>query len=267
MRYKHKKYVSIGKISMQNTVAYRFNYFISLTASFIFILSMFYLWKAIYAGREELAGFTWEEMKTYLFITFLSNAMLSWYSETRISGKILNGSVAMDLLKPLDFQKARLSETLGSSVIEGWVSAAMISIFIVLYAGVLLPANLGIGVLFIISLVASLLIKFGIVYLSGLLCFWTTSSMGVAWGRAAITNLLSGALIPLTFFPDWLKSVAFLLPFQGIVYIPASIYLGHAQGSEALSLLGLQIFWIVVLWTLGKMMWNWAVRQVTIHGG
>lgn len=262
-----KKYVSMAKVSMQNTLAYRFNYFISLTASFIFILSMFYLWKAIYAGRTELAGYSWEEMKTYLFITFLSTAMLSWYSETRISGKILDGSVAMDLLKPLDFQKARMAETIGTSIIEGWVAAAMITVFIVLYAGILLPEHLLNGILFVISLFISLFIKFGIVYISSLLCFWTTSSIGIAWGRAAITNLLSGALIPLTFFPGWLEATAQLLPFQGIVYIPTSIYLGRSEGAEALQLIGLQLFWVIVLWATGKLMWNWAVRQVTIHGG
>jgi ABC-2 type transport system permease protein len=262
-----KKYRSIAKITMQNTMAYRFNYVISLIASFIFILSMFYLWKSIYAGRTELASFTWGEMKTYLFITFLSNTLISWYSETRISRKILDGSVAMDLLKPIDFQKARLAETFGSSLVEGWIGALMVTIFIVLYAGILIPENVLTGILFVISLIVSLAIKFGVVYIFSLLCFWTTSAVGIAWSRAAITNLLSGALVPLTFFPAWLESIAYALPFQGIVYVPASIYLGKVQGAEAIQMLSLQLFWVVVLWMIGKLMWNWAVRQVTIHGG
>ncbi|MGQ4668691.1 ABC transporter permease [Metabacillus halosaccharovorans] len=262
-----KKYLSIAKVTMQNTMAYRFNYIISLLSSFIFILSMFYLWKSIYADKTELAGFTWEQMKTYLFITFLSNTLVSWYSETRISRKILDGSVAMDLLKPIDFQKARLSETIGSSLVEGFIAAIMISIFVVLFAGIILPKDLWTALLFIFSLVISLGIKFGIVYLFSLLCFWTTSSIGIAWSRAAITNLFSGALIPLTFFPEWLKSIAYALPFQGIVSIPASIYLGKLEFINAFQLIGLQVFWMIGLWLLGKLMWNFAVRQITIHGG
>lgn len=262
-----RKYMSLASISMQNVIAYRFNYVISLTASFVFILALFYLWRSVYMGQAELAGYSWNEMKMYLFITFLTNSLLSWYSETKISAKIIDGSVAVDLTKPLDFQKARLAETLGTSLFEGCVGAAIISVFILLFAGGMLPEDVAAGGLFAISLVLSLLIKFGIVYIAGLLCFWTSSGMGIAWGRAAVTNLLSGALIPLTFFPDWLKSLASFLPFQGIVFIPASIYLSHMEGIEAVKMVVLQLFWVIVLWVVGKLMWNWAVRSITIHGG
>jgi len=85
--------------------------------------------------------------------------------------------------------------------------------------------------------------------------------------RAAVTNLFSGALVPLSFFPGWLKSVALLLPFQGIVHTPASIYLGRIGGMELVHYLGVQLFWVAVLWFVGKRMWHRAVRQVTIHGG
>lgn len=262
-----KKYVSIANRSLQNTIAYRTSYVITLASNFIYIVSIFYLWKAIYSGREQLAGFTWEQMKAYLVITFLANSLLSWYSETRIAGKILDGSVAMDLLKPLDFQKARLAETLGSCILEGLVGSILISAILVLSVGVMLPAEALTWLLFIISLAASVFVKFGIVYLAGLLCFWTTSALGIIWARIALTNLLSGALVPLVFFPKWLESLSMVLPFQSIIHTPTSIYLGHVTTAEAVEMVGIQLFWIVVLWVAGKLMWSWAVRQVTIHGG
>lgn len=262
-----KKYLSLGKISMQNAIAHRSAFIINMTASLIFAAAMFYLWRAIYAGRSNVAGYSWDELKAYLLIAFISNTLLSWYSETRIAGMILDGSVAMDLLKPLDFQKARLAETLGTSIFEGGVSVVMMSIVLVLFAGIRLPASAGASALFVVSMVASLVIKFSVVYLAGLVCFWTSNSLGIVWARAALTSLFSGALVPLPFFPSWLEAIALALPFQGIVHTPASIYLGRATGTDALSLLALQLFWCVALWFAGKGMWRWAVRQVTIHGG
>jgi len=262
-----RKYAALAKITMQNTLAYRSTYFISLLGSLIFVLSMLYLWNAIYDGREELSGYTWEQMKAYLFITFLTNSLISWYSETKISKRIISGEVAMDLLKPLDFQKARAAETLGSSLTEGCMSAILIGAVLLCTQGIVIPATFYSGLLFVLSLFASLLIKFGVVYLSSLVCFWSSNGMGIAWMRAAVTNFFSGALVPLAFFPDWLEGIAHLLPFQGIVYIPASIYLGKTAGVEALQHVGLQWIWVLVLWGLGKLIWNWSVRQVTIHGG
>ncbi|WP_010268446.1 ABC transporter permease [Paenibacillus senegalensis] len=263
----HRKYISLAKITMQHAIAYRFTYFISLIGNLIFILTMFFLWRAIFDGREELSGFTWEQMKAYIFITFLSNSLISWYSETRIAKKIISGEVAMDLLKPISFQKARAAETIGSSIMEGCISAVMIFIILLLTSGIILPGSWMSAAMFIISLLASLLIKFCIVYISSLICFWSTNGIGIAWMRAAITNFFSGALVPLAFFPGWLEKLSLLLPFQGIVYIPASIYLGRLEGMQALQNVGLQLLWVVVLWLAAKLMWNWAVRQVTINGG
>jgi ABC-2 type transport system permease protein len=180
---------------------------------------------------------------------------------------VLDGSIAMELLKPLDFQSARLAETLGSAVFESAVAALIIICFGLVYGGVALPTAPLVWPLALASLLLALLVKFGVIYLSGLLCFWTSSALGMTWLRIAIMNLLSGALIPLTFFPAWLRTAALALPFQGIVYIPATIFLERSTGVDALALLGLQAIWVVLLWAGGRALWTRAVRQVTIHGG
>ncbi|MDQ0192122.1 ABC transporter permease [Paenibacillus wynnii] len=262
-----KKYSSIANRSLQNILAYRISYVIGFLANFLNLLAIYFLWHGIYSGRESLGGYTWDQMKTYLLVTFLANAVLSWYSETSISGKILDGSVAADLLKPIDFQTARFAETLGSSLLEGTLSAVLIGVFLLFTSGVSVPHSPLVYGLFAVSLLAAMLVKFGVVYLAALLCFWSTGSLGIVWTRIALTNLLSGALVPLAFFPGWLEKLALWLPFQSIIHTPTMIFLQQAESWEALKLIGIQCFWGVALWIAGKFMWNWAVRQVTIHGG
>ncbi|MBO9597963.1 MAG: ABC-2 family transporter protein [Cohnella sp.] len=262
-----KAFVSLMNRAMQNTFAYRTSYIITLLTYFISILSLYALWTAIFDGQDELAGMTWDQMKAYLMITFITNSLLSWYSETRISGKILDGSVSVDLLKPLDFQKARLAETLGASAVEGGLGLLFIAIISAFVSDVVTPQTLLSWLLFVLGLAGSLAVKFGIVYLAGLLCFWSTGSLGIVWARIAITNLLSGALIPLAFFPEWLKQITLVLPFQGIVHTPATLFLDQAGTSEAIQLIAVQWGWAVALWWAGKGLWHWAVRKITIHGG
>lgn len=262
-----KKYRSIMNRSLQNVLAYRTSYIITFLANTINLLAIYFLWQGIFSGREVVGGYTWDQMKTYLLVTFLANSVLSWYSETAISGKILDGSVAVDLLKPIDFQSARFSETLGSSLMEGTMSVILLALFSLFLSGITLPHSMLVYLLFVFSLLGAILVKFGVVYLAALLCFWSTGSMGIVWTRIALTNLLSGALVPLAFFPDWLERLALLLPFQSIIHTPTMIFLEQADTLESLKLIGLQWFWGVTLWIAGKAMWNWAVRQVTIHGG
>jgi len=262
-----KKYVSLAVCSMQNTLSYRLTFVLNFVSNFIALVGMYSLWRAVFAGQSEVSGFTWSQMEAYLIVTFFVNSMLSYYSESSITGKVLDGSVMMDMLKPLDFQKARLAETLGSCVLEGLLSALLICGFAVVTFGIPLPDNGYTALLFAVSMASSILVKFGIVYCSSLLCFWTTSGLGIIWARMAVTNLLSGALVPLVFFPGWLEKVAMALPFQGIVNAPTMIFLNKAAPQEALQLIALQWGWIIALWLLGRWMWTYAVRQITIHGG
>ncbi|GAA0135991.1 ABC-2 family transporter protein [Paenibacillus sp. YSY-4.3] len=262
-----KKYCSLALCSMQNTLAYRLSFMLNFAANFIGLVAMYCLWQAVYDGRSELSGFTWPMMQAYLLITFFVNSMLSYYSESGITNKILDGSVIMDLLRPLHFQKARLAESLGSCVLEGMLSIVLVSVMAIFTVGASFLHGGLTSALFLISLLSSILVKFGVVYVTALLCFWTTSGFGIIWMRMAITNLLSGALVPLAFFPAWLQSVAMLLPFQGIVNTPVTIGLGMAGTAESLRLIAIQWVWVAVLWLLGRWMWSWAVRQITIHGG
>ncbi|WP_310550392.1 ABC transporter permease [Paenibacillus glufosinatiresistens] len=262
-----KKYRSLAVCAMQNTLSYRLSFILSFLGNFVTLIAMFYLWQAIYAGQTEIAGYGWGEMKTYLLVTFFVNSMLSYYSESGITGKVIDGTVAMDLLKPIDFQKARLAESLGSCVLEGILSALLIGAAAALAFGIPMPENGLNAALFAVSLLSSILVKFGLIYCTAMLCFYTTSGIGIIWTRMAVTNLLSGALVPLAFFPGWLRTAAMALPFQGIVSTPTTIFLGMHSPAHAAELIAIQWFWIAALWLLGKRLWSWAVRQITIHGG
>jgi ABC-2 type transport system permease protein len=265
-RLSMRKYVSLGKMMFAQTIAYPRALLLGLLTQIFSAVALFALWQAIATHGAGLGEYTLAEIKAYVSIALLTNIVMT-FAEGSIAWRVLDGSIAIELLKPLDFQRARLAETIGAGVFEAIVAMAIIGMFGLVYGGIALPHTPVIWLLVFVSLLLSLLIKFGIIYLTGLLCFWTSSALGITWLRIAIMNLLSGALIPLTFFPSWLRTVAFALPFQGIVYIPASLYLGRSEGQAALQLIGLQVLWVVVLWAGGRALWSRAVRQVTIHGG
>ena len=261
-----RKYVSLCKMTLAQTIAYPRALLLRLLTQVFSAVALFALWQAIAAHGAGLGDYTLAEIKAYVSIALLTNMVMT-FAEWRVAWLVRDGSIAMELLKPIDFQRARLAETVGSGIFEAIVATVIIGMFGLVYGGIALPHTPAVWLLVLVSLLLSLLIKFGIIYLTGLLCFWTSSALGMTWLRIAIMNLLSGALIPLTFFPPWLRSFAFALPFQGIVYIPASLYLGRSAGQAALQQVGLQVVWVVVLWVSGRALWGRAVRQVTIQGG
>ena len=172
-----------------------------------------------------------------------------------------------DLLLPVDFQWARIAETLGAVAAQG-VPALLVTVLVgVAFSGVLPPPGFGAGLGAALALALGVVLKCAIVYASALACFWTTSYVGIAWARAALTNLFSGALIPLAFFPSGVAATLRWLPFAGITDTPARIYLGQLTGTDALLAVALEAAWTVALLALGRGIWRAATREVSIHGG
>jgi ABC-2 type transport system permease protein len=211
-------------------------------------------------------GMSWPQMRTYLLVAFACGAVVSLFADFRMAGRIQSGMVSVDLTRPVDYQTARFAETLGGVWIEIGVVVVAWATVIAAFGATDLPGPAQLA-LFAVSIAAVVPLKFLIVYIAGLTCFWTKNYLGVNWARIAVVNLLSGAMVPLSFFPGWLRILVEYLPFAGVASTPALILTGGLDGAAAVRSIGLQIVWALVLWFGARGVWRVAVRQLTIHGG
>ncbi len=228
------KYLALVLTSVQRAVAYRGTTLLNLLSSLIWVAVLYSLWRTVFAEGTRIEGFDWREMRTYILVSYAVNALLSFYSLARMTNAIRTGEVAAELVRPADYLGMQLAQAFGAALIEG---------------------------------VLGFLVKFLVGYLVALLCFWTKNAIGLIWAQTALVNLFSGALIPLAFFPDWLRVFALATPFQGIVYTPVTIYLGKVRGLEMLGALGVQALWAAALWLLARLLWAPSVRALDIQGG
>jgi ABC-2 type transport system permease protein len=265
-RFRLKRYLALAIGAMKQKLAFRNAFLLSTVSHLLGCCAVLYLWRAVYAGRSSLQGFVWPEFQTYVLLTFFTNVVMGWHSEMMLIGRIIDGSVAVDLLKPLDFQLARLAETLGMAVFEGAIALFAVLVVAISIGNVVVPASLATFALSCLSFGLGLVLKFGVMYLTCLLAFWSSQGWGIVHARIALTQLLSGALVPLPFMPAWLRGTVELLPFQGIVYLPSSIYLGRTD-KGIFAALGLQLMWAIGLLMLGRLGFKQALRRLTIHGG
>jgi ABC-2 type transport system permease protein len=246
-------------------LAHRLNFVLGLFSVLFQLLAMLSIWAVLLRSGSSIGGFTWPEMKAYLLIAYATGALQS-FADYRLAFRIRDGMVAVDLTKPVDFQKARFAEAVGVGAVEIGFSMLVCAGVVVFLGGVPAPSAAG-AALFLVSFALVLPVKFCLTYLTGMLGFWTENFFGVGLTKAAIINLFSGALVPLTLLPGWLQVMAAVLPFASLTFTPAVIYLGHAAGAEALWLIAVQAIWLAVLWFGGRAAWRGAVRQLTVHGG
>lgn len=256
---------SMARTAFRSLVAHQVSFLFGLLATAFAVLSMLYLWRAVLANGP-VHGFDWPHMRAYLLIAFVAGSLVSSYVDYRMAGRIREGDVAMDLVRPVGYQNARFAEALGFGVYELGTGLLVAAFAVLVFGGIPGPAR-GAAAVFAVSALFVMPLRFGIVYMSGLLVFWTQNYVGVQAGRIALVTLCSGALVPLAFLPQWAQDVLTYLPFAGMASTPALVYVGQLTGPEAWRAVAVQVFWTVALWLLGRAMWGAASRQLTVHGG
>lgn len=261
------RYLSIAIAGAQEALAYRGSTLLNLSAGMLSAAATYYIWRAVYADRPSLQGFTWAQMQAYVLVAFVLSSLVSFQSMTAMTANVRTGQVAVDILRPLSYLGSQLARTTGRALVESVLGSCLALLLAVVLLDLSPPASASAAIAFIVAAAAGFVTKFLIHYLVSLLCFLTTNATGLIWTELAVVGILSGAIVPLDFFPSWLVEVLRLLPFQGIVYQPVEIYLGRLEGTP-MHLAGcLQLGWIAALLLFAKVVWRPALRRLDVQGG
>ncbi len=264
--------IGIVVAAVKQGLAYRFEAVSAVVGSLLMMALTYYLWTAIYQSATAMS------MSYQALITYVCLGQAFSFSRpgqrrifTRIGIGIQSGDVLMDLVRPIDYQLLTFTETVGAYVVEtALVSLPSYVIALVLF-GIAAPASSEAALGFLVSLMGAFFLVFSVDFLIGMMAFWTNRIWGVVWGlgyvKIALLDIMAGTIIPLSLFPDWLRNIAFALPFQGMAYTPLAIYVGSIQGRAILTSILVQFAWGVVLVLLTRLIWLRARRRIEIQGG
>ena len=104
----------------------------------------------------------------------------------------------------------------------------------------------------------------------GLAAFYIKNNHGFQQLKIIIIGLTAGGYIPLDFFPDWFNKIVSYLPFQYLFYWPIQIFLNRdIMGMEDmfLKIIFTQLFWIVSLYIVSRIIWIYAIKKYCAAGG
>jgi ABC-2 type transport system permease protein len=262
------RHSGLVQVAIKGELAYRFEFFTAILGTLLTTVMLYYLWVAIFQSSTQM------EMSFDALITYVVVGQAFSFARPgqrrmlqRISTNIRRGNVALDLLRPTDYQMLQFSTTLGSFLMEtAFVSLPSYGLAL-LFFGIQPPVSVEAAVGFVCSLAGAFILSFSLDFLIGVLAFWTMSVWGITYAKMAVIEILAGTVIPLSLFPDWLRAIALALPFQGIAYTPLSIYVGTFTGVEIWQAIGVQFAWGIVMILLSRLLWLRARQQLTLQGG
>ena len=275
-----KKYKPFIRASAMDMMTWRFNILVWVVVTVFEVACLIFLWLAVYSSSEgginaSINGFTYKEMIAYVvlttvfgFVTFNNDTL--WY----INQDIIKGTIGNYVIKPISYRGKFVASNIGAFLM-------MSTVFGIPLYGISLGVLIGIGFLpivsiwgfiahiglFLISSVIACLLNDTISYLFGILCFYTSSAWGLNSLKTTIISFLSGTLLPLAFFPPLFKDIVGYMPFAGMSQNPILILMMKYDYLESLKVILIALAWLIALELFVKMLFNHAIKKVTVQGG
>ncbi len=260
-------YWAFARVGFINTLAYRLRYYTGIVTYFIYVSVYYFIWKAIYAHSASIEGFDFAHMLTYIGVGWIIRSFYFNNIDQDLAYQVIEGRLAMDLIKPVNIQLMYVSRAAGESVFRLALLTIPTALILFLVYPLRRPASVGHAGAFLVSVSLSFLIVAAINFAVGTFALRLQSILGLMRAKFFLLELFSGLLLPISFFPQVVQKIMGVMPFESISYVPMLIYLGKLNGAGLARAIALQVVWVAVLFAIGGRLWRWSTRKVIIQGG
>jgi ABC-2 type transport system permease protein len=262
-----KSYLMIMRNSVMAGLTYRAHFFFTVAGTTIYLIVAYFLWKAIYGAGGTIGGMDFSRAFLYVGVSISLYGLVQTWTDWYIHNTVVNGDLIRFLCKPLDYPLQLLFDSLGGGVMN-FIGIALPSLVIVfLISGAPAPSVFHIA-LFLPAAALGFLLSFFFDFLVGLTAFLTQSIWGIATAKEMTVLFLSGAVVPLAFFPSGIRQVLEWLPFQAVYNTPVRLLIDPTLGPQEIVVFFLkQIAWLLVFSLLGRLFYSIALRKLVVNGG
>lgn len=262
-----KLYSELIRIRFLTMLAYRVNYYSGIIIYGINIGAYYFLWGAIYGEQQNLAGMTSVQMTAYVAIAWMSRAFYFNNIDQEIAQEVREGKVAIEMIRPYNYLSVKTAQALGEGIFRFLFFAAPGIFLVSLFIPVHFPTSLQTWGVYLLSLMLAFVINTQINLLTGVLTFFFLKNEGMMRAKRVVSDLLSGLILPISFFPGWAQSILHFLPFQAINYYPSMIFAGAIGANRAWGVIGMQVMWIIILLLPIMILWRRARYKLVVQGG
>ncbi|TVY01854.1 ABC transporter permease [Paenibacillus cremeus] len=260
-------YLEIIRMRFLMMLAYRVNYYSGIIIYALNIGAYYFLWKAIYGGKELLGGMTVTQMTTYVAVSWMARAFYFNNLDREIANEIKDGSVATQFIRPYNYIFVKMMQGLGEGLFRFFLFSTPGMVVVALLFKVQLPTDPKVWAIFLVMLFFSFLINSQLNIITGLFAFFLENNEGMMRMKRVAVDLFSGLVVPMSFFPGWAEGLMQLLPFQAITYLPGSVFTGKVTGSAVYEVFLIQILWFALLIIPLFLLWRGARTRLFVQGG
>ena len=266
-----KSYISYFILKYKIGLQYRASAMAGIATQIFFGLVYISIYLAFYESDISNLPMELPKLVSYLWLNQAFLAIVNtWYKNSELVELIKTGNLAYELARPQDVFMMWAAKIYGEKL-----SSASLRFIPVILFGIIMPypyhLDLKISLIrllvFIISFILASVIVTLCILLFHIIVIYTLDDKGVANMFVLISDILSGGVIPLPFFPKYIINIINLFPFRYIADFPLRLYVGDIPIIDGLYGIIIQLIWIIILYISGKLLMRHALSNVVIQGG
>lgn len=262
-----RAYLAVARARLAALVQYRAAALAGLTTQVFWGFIKVMVLTAFYASAVSATPISLAQAITFIWLGQALLQLVPWNIDKEIEAQVSNGNVAYELVRPVDLYWLWFSRCLAIRVVPTLMRALPLVALAGLFFGLEAPVSLSAGIWFGVSLLFSALLAAALTAMAMITLFWTISGEGLLRLLPHVAMLLSGLVVPLPLFPDWMQPILSLQPFRGVIDIPIRLYTGVIPVSEAVYYLSFQTVWSLLLILAGRGYMRMALKKLVIQGG
>ncbi len=260
-------YFTLGRVSIMEQFQYRaanYFYMIGMIAEPLVYLVV---WSTI--AREQggaIEGYTPGTFAAYYIVWTLVRNMNIVFTPFGWEQRIREGTLSAQLVRPIHPIHYDLGFFAGWKVVVIVLWIPIAAVLTLLFRPELQPNAPQIAT-FAVAIWGAYLIRSLLLWMLGMVTFWTTRVGAIFEVFFAAELLLSGRLLPVALMPDWAQTLASFLPFESTFGFPITALVGPITNAELVEGLIRQFVWISIGVVGVSVMWRRAVRAYTAVNG
>jgi len=219
LRLPLQKYLAVAALSLRLRLAERAALWGRIVFYFVILMIYSRLWQAVLAGGSGLdhgaSGNVWYLAVTEWIILAQPPIYLAIESDVR------NGDIAYLLARPMSYVGSKLAEAAADLVLRLIVLGAAGMTFARFFSGQW-PSAEGLLLAAMVGAAASVVQLLSLAAI-GLSAFWVHECTGIYLIWQKCNFILGGLMLPLSIYPDWLRTLAGWSPFPALLYGAGSL--------------------------------------------
>jgi ABC-2 type transport system permease protein len=257
----------VARTAVTERLVWRADVAVEILFSGATVLLAWLLWRAVFAGRAELEGFTLGAMTSYYLV-----ATFAWQLDQsdgygwELAYEIRSGSFGKYLTRPIDPLHWYLAVCAGRTAMRAGLVLAAAALWALPFSTILVAPS-ALGILASIPVIVLGLTAFALLnFMTALLAMVMQDPGPFHMICGILIQFLSGGLIPLAILPGWARGILDLTPFPAMASLPAMLWLGRgiADVPRACLVTGA---WVVILVVAAKAAYRGLSRRYEEVGG